>query len=305
MSETRECPDCSGRCLRSTVDQKFEYGQGAESVVLTAFVPVWTCGICSFAFTDGDAEALRTKAVNEHLGKLENGGSDDSHDGDCCSDCGSPICYGGCQSERIFLDDDPMDGWDDDWDEGHYRDPYDDEDDDFEEPFKGDDGCMNCGKRTSDCICDDDDPMMDVDWEDMCLDNIDFDAGDRIKVRYNSLANGRNGGKKRAILARANGHLMLNGCWKRSNRNARKQWERQAHRLEVKKESDSWLRHLSGAKYKSLVEEEIQQVMQTNHEHLLEMGEENCRLAYSRARKEVIQRMRANNESVHKYLKAA
>lgn len=301
MIETRECPDCSGTCLRSMVYQKFEYGQDAESVVLTAFVPVWTCGICSFAFTDGDTEALRTKAVNEHLGKLENGGSNDSHNGDCCSDCGSPICYGACRIECFSWDDDPLD----DWDEGNYPDPYDDADDHFEEPYEGDDGCMNCGYRTEDCTCGGDDPMMDVDWGEMYFDNVDFDAGDRIKVRYNSLANGRNGGKKRAILARANGHLMLNGCWKRSNRNARKQWARQAHRLEVKKESDSWLRHLSGAKYRLLVEEEIQQVMQTNHEHLLELGEESCRLAYSRARKEVIQKMRANKESVHKYLRAA
>lgn len=71
----------------------------------------------------------------------------------------------------------------------------------------------------------------DYDYDQICNINTDFEAGDNIKVRYDSFAHGRNGGKKRAVLARANGHLMLNSCWKRSNRNAKKQWARHERRV--------------------------------------------------------------------------
>jgi hypothetical protein len=125
-------------------------------------------------------------------------------------------------------DNDYLDGeWDYDWTEFLCDDGRDEVDADLEEPYEGLDGCTWCGNFVSDCICHDDDPMMSADaWEEMMLANTDFDAGDQIKVRYDSFASGSNGGKKRAIRARANGHLMLNSCWKRSNRGVRKQWAR-------------------------------------------------------------------------------
>lgn len=126
-------------------------------------------------------------------------------------------------------DDEFFDGeWDYDWtEEASCDDGRDEVDEDLEEPYEGLDGCVHCGNFSSHCTCHDDDPMMSADaWEEMMLANTDFDAGDQIKVRYDSFASGSNGGKKRAIRARANGHLMLNSCWKRSNRSVRKQWMR-------------------------------------------------------------------------------
>lgn len=232
MSETRECPDCSGTCLRSMVFQKFEYGQGDEYTLLAAFVPVWTCGICSFAFTDGDAEALRTKAVSEHLGRLKNDGCDDLLYGRSCGDCGSPICWGGCRIELDF--DDPLDDFDEgNWCDDMYDDTRDDAEDNFEELYEGPDGCMNCGRFASDCVCFSDDHMMSADdWEEMELlawrDRYDVENFHRFRDVLTRRSKFLHLCARKAADAEDSNfdlHGFSHGnVWKHSNRSAHKQW---------------------------------------------------------------------------------
>jgi putative zinc finger/helix-turn-helix YgiT family protein len=71
LGEIRTCDECGERTVRvSFHEQRFEYGDGANAVELSARVPVWECGHCGHAYTDGDAEDCRHEAVCRHLGVL-------------------------------------------------------------------------------------------------------------------------------------------------------------------------------------------------------------------------------------------
>jgi putative zinc finger/helix-turn-helix YgiT family protein len=70
-AEPRSCALCGAAAAkRSIEEQKFRYGSEADAVELSALVPVWTCGECGFAFTDGEAEEARHEAVCRHFGLL-------------------------------------------------------------------------------------------------------------------------------------------------------------------------------------------------------------------------------------------
>jgi hypothetical protein len=66
LTETsRDCYDCGaqGSCTRTVETEFFYY----RDTVLTAQVPVWTCGLCGDASTGGEAAAIRMEAVAAHL----------------------------------------------------------------------------------------------------------------------------------------------------------------------------------------------------------------------------------------------
>ena len=92
--------------------------------------------------------------------------------------------------------------------------------------------------------------------------------------------------------------------WKRTT-GVRKQWARHAHRLEFEERRRSWMCSLSSTKYKAIIEEGIQEIMENRYGHMLESGERDRHIAYRRARAEMIQWMREHNESVYKYVNAA
>lgn len=69
--ENLECPDCaSTESTCSCETQRFEYGQGPGSVVLSCTVPVYTCAVCNAHWTGPEAEDIRQEAVCRHLGRL-------------------------------------------------------------------------------------------------------------------------------------------------------------------------------------------------------------------------------------------
>lgn len=51
-------------------NQTFQFGPGADGVILNARVPVWTCAGCGEEYLDGDAETIKHAAVCAHLGRL-------------------------------------------------------------------------------------------------------------------------------------------------------------------------------------------------------------------------------------------
>jgi len=66
--ESRPCANCGADAVCPTSEvQPFAYGAGEEAVQLEVEVPVWRCSKCGFAYTEGDAEALRHDAVCRHL----------------------------------------------------------------------------------------------------------------------------------------------------------------------------------------------------------------------------------------------
>lgn len=67
--ELARCPSCDGPTSRSTETQQFLYGY-PESAMLSAQVPVYTCGSCGEAFTDGEGEKARDAAVRSHLAQV-------------------------------------------------------------------------------------------------------------------------------------------------------------------------------------------------------------------------------------------
>lgn len=70
-SKTVPCEACGeGTARKRTERQEFAYGTGADSVTLTANVPVWTCDTCAMAYTDQDGEDAQHEAVCHHLGRL-------------------------------------------------------------------------------------------------------------------------------------------------------------------------------------------------------------------------------------------
>jgi len=67
-AEAEVCPNCDeATAIKEICKQEFEYGAGADSVVLSVQVPVWICSKCSYSFTDEDAETLRHEAICRHL----------------------------------------------------------------------------------------------------------------------------------------------------------------------------------------------------------------------------------------------
>jgi len=62
------CPNCEGDSVTTTLEREtFTYGEGSSAAQVTADVPVRTCTICGFQFTDGEAEEARHEAVCRHL----------------------------------------------------------------------------------------------------------------------------------------------------------------------------------------------------------------------------------------------
>lgn len=65
------CPVCGERGVRTAWTRtQFPYGVGADTVTLSAIVPVQICQSCGFEFLDHDAERLRHEAVCVHLAVL-------------------------------------------------------------------------------------------------------------------------------------------------------------------------------------------------------------------------------------------
>ena len=51
----------------SIESQAFQYGAGADAVMLDVQVPVWKCLQCGEAYVGGEAEDIRHEAVCKHL----------------------------------------------------------------------------------------------------------------------------------------------------------------------------------------------------------------------------------------------
>lgn len=65
------CPDCDSNRLRTSYEnRKFEYGIGADEVLLSAYVPVIHCESCGYSFAGSDASDIEHEAVCKHLGVL-------------------------------------------------------------------------------------------------------------------------------------------------------------------------------------------------------------------------------------------
>lgn len=66
------CPACHGGSFLSEVArQRFPYGAGVDSVVLTADVPVRVCCQCGYVLMGEDAEQARSAAVRRYLDRKE------------------------------------------------------------------------------------------------------------------------------------------------------------------------------------------------------------------------------------------
>ena len=69
MIDVRVCPDCgSQEVVRVIREQCWVYGVNA-TVECIADVPVWECGKCGAAYTDGKMELIRQAIVDEYLSK--------------------------------------------------------------------------------------------------------------------------------------------------------------------------------------------------------------------------------------------
>src|SRR5262245_60188654 len=66
-----ECPRCGNNsaAIRMKRDT-FLYGTGESAAELSVLVPVHTCSVCGFEYTDAVAEEARHEAVCQHLGLL-------------------------------------------------------------------------------------------------------------------------------------------------------------------------------------------------------------------------------------------
>jgi len=66
-----DCPSCGSNNLSSeTIDEKFQYGDRDDVVMLCASIPVHHCASCSFSFTTDEASDIKHEVVCHHLGVL-------------------------------------------------------------------------------------------------------------------------------------------------------------------------------------------------------------------------------------------
>ena len=73
-SEPDEAIDCElcgaiGTVSMSIETETFQYGAGADAVMLDVQVPVWRCLQCGEAYVGSEAEVIRHEAVCRHLGR--------------------------------------------------------------------------------------------------------------------------------------------------------------------------------------------------------------------------------------------
>jgi putative zinc finger/helix-turn-helix YgiT family protein len=67
MNEVRPCPDCGAVAARASFrPHTFLYGAHYPAE-LTTTIPIWTCEVCGFAYTDGRGEELEHEAICRHL----------------------------------------------------------------------------------------------------------------------------------------------------------------------------------------------------------------------------------------------
>ncbi len=70
-TEAHACASCGSLEVRTSIeDQAFPYGVGDAAVLLHATVPVRTCVVCGFSYTDHEGEDARHEAVCRHLGVM-------------------------------------------------------------------------------------------------------------------------------------------------------------------------------------------------------------------------------------------
>lgn len=64
-----KCPSCGnyGGVSHETVEREFPYGLAPKEVILSAKVLEATCDICSFTWTDSNAESARGESVVRYL----------------------------------------------------------------------------------------------------------------------------------------------------------------------------------------------------------------------------------------------
>jgi putative zinc finger/helix-turn-helix YgiT family protein len=65
------CPDCDSLDVRLSYEkQTFEYGVGAEPVMLSAIVPMYRCGECGYALVGPQGADIEHEVICRHLGLL-------------------------------------------------------------------------------------------------------------------------------------------------------------------------------------------------------------------------------------------
>ena len=70
-SGEQTCPVCEATGVTKSIeDDKFVYGSGESAVELSVKLPVYSCAACDFQYFDYEGEAIRHRAVCEHLGVL-------------------------------------------------------------------------------------------------------------------------------------------------------------------------------------------------------------------------------------------
>jgi putative zinc finger/helix-turn-helix YgiT family protein len=63
-----DCPSCGSRDVRTRVEtERFPYGEGRDAAELEVEIPVRSCFLCGFQFTDAAADDARELAIRRHL----------------------------------------------------------------------------------------------------------------------------------------------------------------------------------------------------------------------------------------------
>jgi len=71
MTPISVCALCGAASVRTEMrTETFEYGSGEDAANIDVTVPVRICDLCSFEFTDADADDIRHDAVCRHVGVL-------------------------------------------------------------------------------------------------------------------------------------------------------------------------------------------------------------------------------------------
>ncbi len=246
---------------------------------------------------------------------------DDLHDGNYCPDCGSPKCLGECRSDADLGDL---------YDEASCNDC-------------GSPQCFGeCRERDDDSesssVYDDYDPFKYISydprnpWDESHLDRrfdnwltaelkIETDSGSPSQksleewlveyklaslYEYEFVTNRSR--RKRLTGSQRPGynkhHDFCNHTWKSSNRGARKQWQRHAHRLNPETRERHWLDSVKPAPFKEIIDDGIKAQMVKEYSHLLDCGVRAFHQACNKARLDVIRRMRKFGPSAYKYAQA-